>query len=193
MYNIKTVFVFAVILTLCSLAVAQKSEAKETVKIEPEYVELGEMTVVGLSSLVSMNCNLIHQLWERFMPREKEIKNIAIPDVALEVSFDTKEINIEGTEKKDYEFFVVVGLAVKTIDDIPEGMTYKKVPAHKYAKFTHKGPISNIMETYNHIYNEWLPNSGHEYDWQACEVEWYDNRFKIDEADSEFDIYIPIK
>ncbi len=193
MYTIKTTFVFAAILTLCSVAVAQKSEAKATVKMQPEYVELDEMTVVGLSSIVSMNCNLIHQLWERFSSREKQIKDIAIPDVALEVSFDTKEIEVEGTEKKDYEFFVLVGLAVKNIDDIPEGMTYKKVPAHKYAKFVHKGPISNIMETYNYIYNEWLPKSGHEYDWEACEVEWYDNRFKIDEADSEFDIYIPIK
>ncbi len=193
MFAMKTTSVFVIVLTLCNFAGAQKSEVKEAIKIAPEYVELDEMTVVGLSSLVSMNCNLIHQLWERFSPREKHIKDIAIPNVALEVSFDTKEIQIEGTEKKDYEFFVIVGLAVKNIDDIPEGMTYKKVPAHKYAKFVHKGPISNIMETYNYIYNEWLPKSGHEYDWEACEVEWYDNRFKIDEADSEFDIYIPIE
>lgn len=192
MYTIKTMFVFAFMLTLCSFAVAQKSEVKEDMKIEPEYVELDEMTVVGLSSIVSMRCNLIHQLWERFTPREKEIKHVAISGVALEISYDMEKISKEG-EKEDWLFFDLVGLPVSSTEDIPEGMTYKKVPAHRYAKFVHKGPISNIMETYNYIHNEWLPNSGHEYDLEACEVEWYDNRFKMEEADSEFDIYIPIK
>ncbi len=193
MYTIKTMSVCVIILSLCSFAIAQKSEAKEVVKMQPEFVELDEMTVVGLSSIVSMKCNLIHQLWERFTLREKEIKKIAIPGVALEVSFATKEIEIEGSDKKDYEFFVVIGFAVENIDEIPEGMTYKKVPAHKYAKFVHKGPISKITETYNYIYNEWLPKSGQEYDWEACEVAWYDERFKIESEDSQFDIYVPIK
>ena len=192
MYTIKTTFAFVIILTVCSFAVAQKNEAKAAVKMQPEYVELDEMTVVGFSSLVSMKCNLIHQLWERFAPREKDIKYVAIPDVALEVSFDMEKISIEG-EKEDWLFFDLVGLAASSTDDIPEGMTHKRVPAHKYAKFVHKGPISNIMETYNYIYNEWLPKSGHEYDSEACEVDWYDKRFKMEEADSEFDIYIPIK
>ncbi len=193
MHNIRSAFVLLLLLSFGCLAMAQKADAPKTIKMEPKFVELDEMTVVGLSSLVSMKCNLIHQLWERFASREKEIKNVAIQGVALEVSFETKEIEIEGTDKKDHEFFVVVGLAVKNIDDIPEGMTYKHVPAHKYAKFVHKGPISRIMETYNYIYNDWLPKSGHEYDWQACEVEWYDERFKIESEDSEFDIYVPIK
>jgi AraC family transcriptional regulator len=165
------------------------TEAKEA---GPEIVELDEMTVVGISSLVSNKCNLIHQLWERFMPREKEIKNVAIKGVALEVAFDMQKISKEG-EKEDWLFFDIVGLPVSSTKNIPEGMTYKNVPAHGYAKFTHKGPISKIMDTYNYIYEEWLPQSGYEYDWAACEVEWYDERFKIESEDSEFDIYVPIK
>lgn len=192
MNNPRNACIIAVIMVSACLATAQEAVTEAT-EMVPEYVELNEMTVVGLSSLVSMKCNLIHQLWERFAPREKEITNIAIPDVALEVSYATKVIEIEGSEKKDYEFFVLVGLAVESTDDIPEGMTYKVVPAHRYAKFVHKGPVSGITETYNYIYEEWLPNSGQEYDWEACEVEWYDERFKIEEEDSEFDIYIPIK
>lgn len=192
MYTFKTTAVFAFILIVCSFGSAQKGEAKAAVKMQPEYVELDEMAVVGLSSIVSMKCNLIPQLWERFMPREKEIKHVAIPDVALEVSYDMEKISKEG-EKEDWLFFDLVGLPVSNTEDIPEGMTFKRVPAHKYAKFVHKGPISKIMETYNYIYNEWLPKSGHEYDMEACEVEWYDKRFKMEDADSEFDIYIPIK
>jgi AraC family transcriptional regulator len=181
------------IVMVCCVCVAVAQEAvTAATEWVPEYVELDEMTVVGLSSLVSMKCNIIHQLWERFAPREKEIENVAIPGVALEVSFDYEKVEMEG-ENEDWLFIDVVGLPVSSTDNIPEGMTYKVVPAHRYAKFVHKGPISKIMETYNYIWQEWLPNSGKEYDWEACAVEWYDERFKMESEDSEFDIYIPIK
>lgn len=182
------------VLMVCvvSVAAAQEAQVKPEMVIEPEYVELDEMTVVGLSSLVSMKCNLIHQLWERFMPREQEIENVTIPGVALEVSFDYEPVLNEG-EAEDLLFFDLVGLPVSSTEDIPEGMTYKVVPAHKYAKFVHKGPISKIMETYNYIHEVWLTQSGHEYDYDACGIEWYDERFKIEDEDSEFDIYFPIK
>lgn len=190
MNKFSTIFVILIIV-LFGLPYAEESIAEAT-QMMPEIVEMDEMTVVGLSSLVSMKCNLIHQLWERFALREKEVKNIAIPGVALEVSFNYEKVSKEG-EKEDWLFFDVVGLPVKNTKNIPEGMTFKKVPAHKYAKFVHKGPISRIMETYNYIYEEWLPQSGYEFDWAACEVEWYDERFTIEGEDSEFDIYIPIK
>jgi len=178
---------------LCFLCVAAAQESvTAATKWVPEYVELDEMTVVGLSSLVSMECNLIHQLWERFGLREKEIKNIAISGVALEVSFGYAPVLTED-KTEDVLFFDLVGLPVSSTEDIPEGMTYKVVPAHKYAKFVHRGPISKIMDTYNYIHEVWLPQSGYEYDYEACGVEWYDERFKIESEDSEFDIYIPMK
>lgn len=191
MNNSRNACVIAMIMFFVCLATAQES-ANEATKWVPGYVELDTFTVVGLSSVVSMECNIIHELWERFMPREKEVKHVSIPGVALEVSFGYKEVAKEG-EDKDWLFFDLVGLAVNSTADIPEGMTYKVVPAHKYAKFVHKGPISQITKTYNYIYEEWLPNSEYEYDFEACNVEWYDERFKLEEEDSEFDIYVPIK
>jgi AraC family transcriptional regulator len=179
------------LLFFSSVAVAQESVTGATTAA-PEYVELDEMTVVGLSSLVSMKCNLIHQLWERFGLREKEIKNIAIPGVALEVSFGYAPVLTED-KTEDALFFDLVGLPVYSTEDIPEGMTYKVVPAHRYAKFVHKGPISKIMDTYNYIHEVWLPQSGKQYDYEACGIEWYDERFKIEDANSEFDIYVPIR
>ncbi len=192
MINFRIILAVFAALCLCNIASAQAQEAKEEKKLEPKIVELDEMTVVGLSSLINMKCNLIHQLWERFMPRENEVKDVAIPGVALEVSFDTKKVESES-EQSTYEFFVIVGLPVKSTENVPEGMVFKHIPAHQYAKFVHRGPISTIMETYNYIYNEWFPKSGYEGDWQACELEWYDERFKIEGEDSEFDIYVPIK
>ena len=86
----------------------------------------------------------------------------------------------------------MAALMVNSTDDIPEGMTYKNIPAHKYAKFTHKGKLDKLGETYNYIYQNWLPKSEYKHDGKAIELEWYDNRFKVDSDESEFDIYISI-
>jgi AraC family transcriptional regulator len=163
--------------------------------MEPEIVELGEMTVVGIQSLISSKHNLIPKLWEKFMSRDKEVKHMSNKNAAFGVSFDMQEIPSEGEDaKKEYQFFYLVGLAVDGTNNIPEGMTYKKVLAHKYAKFTHKGLLSKLTETYNDIFSKWLPASEYTYDpVTGCDLEWYDNRFKMDSEESEFDIYVPIK
>ena len=160
--------------------------------LTPEIVELDTMTVVGMSSLISSKCNLIAKLWMRFMPRGTEVQHVAMQKVAFGVSSGMEMLSAEG-EPPEYEFMHLVGYPVDSAEDVPEGMSYKQVPAHKYAKFTHKGPISTLGSTYNGIFMEWLPSSDEEYDPSGCDLEWYDERFKHEEEDSEFDIYVPIK
>ncbi len=160
--------------------------------LTPEIIELEAMTIIGMQSLISMKCNLIPQLWDRFMSRENEIKNRAeAPKAAFGVSYDMRDVSSEG-EKSVYEFFHLVGTPASSVEHIPEGMSYKQIPAHKYAKFTHNGSLAGLQKTYDAIFSQWLPQSGYEYDASACDLEWYDERFKIDSDESEFDIYVPI-
>lgn len=166
---------------------AAEHEGAQQKLVEPVIVELDEMTIVGMQILYSMKCNLIPELWERLAARMEEIKDVARSDVAVEISYGTQR---EGAGET---FLVLVGLIVNSIEEIPEGMTYKHVPAHKYATFTHYGPISKIYETYDRIYNKLLPNSAYDVDQDACTIEWYDERFKMDSPDSEYDIYVPVK
>ena len=177
----------ALCLIVASLALAVEPDATQEKLVEPVIVELEAMDVVGIQTLFSMKCNLIPELWERFGSRMQEIKNVARKDVAVEVSYD-----MQGTPEEQ-TFFVLAGLIVESYDELPEGMTHKHVPAHKYAMFTHYGPISRIYETYDHIYNELLPNSAYDIDEAACTIEWYDERFKMESPDSEYDIYAPVK
>lgn len=191
MFKSRNILVILVTIAFFGGATAQKKVTKEESKIEPEFIEMTDFTVVGLLTLNSNKCNMIPKLWERFMPREKEIKNILKPNVGFGVTFGMQEEK-EEKEEKGYTFFYLVGLPVKNADSIPEGMIFKNIPAHKYAKFTHKGPLSGLGETYDYIYMTWLPESKYECDGSACELEWYDERFKMDSEDSEFDIYVPI-
>ena len=159
----------------------------------PEIVELEAMTVIGMQSLISTQCNLIAKLWERFMSRDNEIKNRAeTPKAAFGVSYGMRDVSSEG-EGPVYEFFHLVGVPISSTEHIPEGMSYKQIPAHTYARFTHKGSLAGLQKTYGAIFSQWLPESKYAYDALACDLEWYDNRFNIDSDDSEFDIYVPIK
>jgi AraC family transcriptional regulator len=154
--------------------------------MEPKFKQLDEMVVVGLQTLNTCSHNVIPRLWQRFLKREKEVQHVRVENVGLGVSF--------GIEKKEKgsEFFHIVGHIVSSIEDIPEGMTYRKIPAHEYAVFTHRGPLSTLGKTYDFIYGKWMPESEYEYD-DSNEIEWYDERFDPEGEDSEFEIYVPIR
>jgi AraC family transcriptional regulator len=157
---------------------------------EPEIVELANMTVVGMQSLVSMKHNLIHELWVRFMESGHKINNMTNEDVYIGISWGYKDIG-EG-EEKETQFLHLAGAPVTDLNDLPEGFTYKEIPAQKYAKFVHRGPLSKLGETYHHIFAVWLPESKYLYDEGKCDIEWYDERFQEGKEDSEFDIYVPV-
>lgn len=167
-------------------------ETGQKIVMKPAIVNLEEMTIMGIQTLTSSGYNIIPHLWDRFMQRYGEIKDIADEKVHFGISFGFEEI--PKAEGKDIKiFYHLVGARVNSTEDIPEGMTYKDVPAHMYAKFTHQGPISRLGETYGYIYGQWLPQSGFLYDTEAVEIEWYDARFKgRDDERSEFDILVPI-
>lgn len=182
---------FCIILLLCSILTADHAVLSSSDVKVPQIVELDSMTVVGIQSLVSMKHNVIHQLWLRLEETECEINNRSPAGVYFGISWGYKELGEK--EKKETQFFHLVGAPVSSVGELPEGFTYKKIPAQKYAKFVHKGSLSKLAETYGLIFGEWLPGSGYEHDMNKCDIEWYDERFKLEGEDSEFDIYIPIK
>ncbi|MBN1151308.1 GyrI-like domain-containing protein [candidate division WOR-3 bacterium] len=153
----------------------------------PEIVELPEMTVIGYQSIISMNHNLITDLWMRYLAKMGEIQNMSEVRATLGVSY-------WGEQKgDDYIFFHLVGAPVSDFSTIPQGMTYLIIPTHKYAKFTHVGPVSDIGKTYEYIYGEWLNSGDYMMSEKCFEIEWYDERFNPESPESELDIYIPIE
>jgi len=159
---------------------------------EPAIVELGDMTVVGMQSLVSMKHNVIKELWTRFMESGYEIEYMKDEGVYVGISWGYKEVGKGKEEKKETQFFHLVGAPVTEMSELPEGFTHKTISAQMYARFVHKGPLSKLGETYDYIFVTWLPESGYLYDTGKCDIELYDERFKSGEEDSEFDIYVPI-
>lgn len=146
------------------------------------------LNVVGMKIRTSVDEGRIPKLWNDFIARMDELREIAVPDCSLGIC-----INETGSEfMQNSKFDYLVSKVVKDDNLVPSGMVSYEIPPQLVAVFTHEGSLDTLGETYDYIYNEWLPNSDYKLA-DADEVEWYDSRFKYGETDSQMDIHIPIK
>jgi AraC family transcriptional regulator len=139
--------------------------------------------VVGLSVDTSMEKvrNEVPPLWEEFMKRFKEISNAKGGMKNYGVCFET--------EKND-GFRYVACSEVSDFENIPEEMVMADVEASKYAVFTHKGRIESLGKTYSDILAFVKEKDMKQKPWW---VEFYDDRWKGDKPESEFEIWIAIE
>ncbi|MDK9701209.1 MAG: GyrI-like domain-containing protein [bacterium] len=161
---------------------------------EPRIVKLDSFQVVGIEGKSSMKNNQIPKYWEMFIPREKEVKAIADPNISYGFCFMDDEQCDE--ENEETEFTVFIGLPVTKVDQIPDGMKYRTIPACEYVVFTHKGKFNpnGLQRSYGYIYGVWLPKSNLKIE-SRFNFEYYEKgRFKgVDNDDTEIDIYVPLK
>ncbi|WP_458783849.1 GyrI-like domain-containing protein [Vallitalea sediminicola] len=81
----------------------------------------------------------------------------------------------------------------RSIDNLPDGIVPKTIPAGKYAVFTHRGLLSEILKTYEYIWGTWILITKEVLD-ERGSFELYNQRFLgRDNEQSQMDIYIPIR
>lgn len=161
-----------------------------TISLQPKIVERQEDLAIGIGGgYHEGTTDKIKDLWTEFRGRMAEIPATK-PGYCLGVCQPTHP----DIEKKSEDCFVyVAALPVATADKVPAGMVVCKIPAGKYAVFTHKGPISKIHETLKYIWGTWMPASEYKH-WQGRpDFEYMDERFDAHSEDSEFDICVPLR
>lgn len=155
------------------------------ITMEPKIIQKEEFHVIGMEYYGDNKNGEIPAMWGEFINRIQEIPN----RVNLNTYGVCSPIEKMTDESK---FFYIAGVEVTCIDQIPEGMVAKTVPAAQYAVFTHKGSPDKLGQTYEYIMGTWLPNSGYK-PMMSPDFEFYDHRFKPDSENSEMFIYYPIK
>ncbi|HET9844077.1 MAG TPA: GyrI-like domain-containing protein [Gammaproteobacteria bacterium] len=154
--------------------------------IEPHIVSREPFTVVGLEYKGPMkNMVDIPKLWHLFNDRIQEIENKMAEDRLYGVFYQTP------SQRATSEMTYMACVPVSHDQEIPEGMISKEVQGGKFAALTHKGPISDIVQSIDFLHS-WILGSEFEFD-QRESYELYDNRFQYESADSEFDIFLAIK
>lgn len=161
---------------------------------QPTIVEKPELKVVGLEapfihglSPETTNFKVIPPLWEQFCARAGNVPHRIGGDM-FGVIYGRPESERSHPDELQY----IAAVPVSSIDQLPEGMSSRTIPAGTFAVFIHRGPIYKIADTCREIYRVWLPQSGYQHTGIA-DIELYDHRFCPDGEDSEMEYWISVR
>jgi len=156
----------------------------------PARIEaLIEKKLVGKKALMSFAQNKTFELWKSFMPRRKEVKDMLGANLYSVEVYDAEFFN-PFRPKTEFEKWAAV--EVNSFRDIPVGMEKMIVPAGLYAVFLHRGPASEGPETYQYIFENWLPQSEYLIDHRP-HFAVMGEKYKRNAPESEEEILIPVR
>jgi AraC family transcriptional regulator len=113
-------------------------------------------TVLGLQERFASGTEDFAGIWNRFMSYHAPISALSTDGAYYGVSFAPDDE--QAGEAIDY----VAGMSVGEVDDIPEGLVLREVPSAHYAAF--ECTVETIHQTYEHIFERWVPASEYEAD-----------------------------
>jgi RNA polymerase sigma-70 factor (ECF subfamily) len=148
-------------------------------------VEKKEMLLVGAVSYGGD----IGQLWERFSPREKDIKH------AVEGAWWELHVWPQG-HQPGQPYYVMVGVEVTRLEGVPDDLFVKPLPAGRYAVFPHRpglGKPNHGYDELNQRIDSWLDTGPYKIA-RTFSLQLYDARFKgMSDPESEQDLLIPVE
>src|SRR3989440_7164694 len=120
--------------------------------------------------------------WQRF---NQMVGNI--PDRVGTVAYG---VCCNGDDSGNFDY--IAGVEVSDFSDLPREFSRVRIPAQKYAVFTHAEHISTIRRTVSAIWNQWLPQSGLKVA-DAANFERYDDKFDPATGNGGLEIWVPVK
>jgi len=153
-------------------------------KVAPPRFETGKaMLIAGVGERISCDNGAgIPAQWQRF--------HQTIDDVPARVGNVAYGVCCNGDDAGNFDY--IAGVEVADFSDLPREFSRVRIPAQKYAVFTHSDHISTIRRTVSTIWNHWLPASGHEVA-DAPNFERYDEKFDPLTGNGGLEIWVPIK
>lgn len=148
----------------------------------PEIRTTDGFDVAGVGARCTFENNAaIPGLWQQFNAREAELTNT--PQAAYGVCYDADDAG---------NFRYVAGTTVTADTTVPDDMQRVRIPAGRYAVFTHRGHIADLPKTVYTIWNKALPDSGYRLR-EAPDFERYDQRFDVATGRGEVEIWMPVE
>lgn len=158
------------------------------ITVQPQIRKIDDIYVAGIHGTAALDN--IFALWQQFGEKQGSIPNKHPSSRTFGICEYQKDADIANYDMKLSE---VIGVEVVTYDNLPPGTITKTISAGKFAVFTHKGSLADILKTYQYIWGTWALLTSEVID-ERDDFELYDERFTGREnEDSEIDIYIPIK
>jgi AraC family transcriptional regulator len=156
-------------------------------------VDKPEMTLIGLAIDVTLS-----QVQHESKPTQFLASNFIERKAEIGACINNREVFGVSTDPENYNpatdvFEYFIGVEVSSIEHIPNGMVYRRVPANKYVAFRFKGPANNAGAVHAYLYSTWLKEN----EYELCHpynIEIYGDRFKGPESEQSItDIIFPIR
>lgn len=155
--------------------------------MQPRIEILNEKSLIGTRLEMSLAENRTRELWQRFMPRIKEIENRTSADkISLQIYREPLKI---GDFTQKFEKWAAV--EVTNFERVPEGLETLTLPGGDYAVFDYKGSSSD-PRIFIYVFTEWLPRSGFALDTRP-HFEVLGEKYRNNDPESEEEIWIPVK
>lgn len=156
--------------------------------MSPKILEIQEKNIIGMRISMSLVNNRTAELWQKFMPKRKEILNSVGTDL---ISMSVYKPDYFSNFNPNNEFEKWAGIEVSKFENIPSTVEKFIIPCGIYAVFNYKGS-SNDSSIFQYIYGTWLPNSEYQLD-DRPHFEILGENYKNNDPDSEEEIWIPVK
>jgi len=156
----------------------------------PKIVTIKPKILVGINQKMSLTNNTTAQLWQKFMPMRKLIKQTVGNDL-----YSLQQYNgvlSLSTFSPDNTFTKWAAVEVEHGNDIPENMEALTLAGGLYAVFLYKGLPANYAATFRYIFGTWFPQSDYEVD-DRPHFEVLGEKYSNTSPESEEEIWIPIK
>lgn len=156
----------------------------------PKIVTIKPKILVGINQKMSLTNNTTAQLWQKFMPMRKLIKQTVGNDL-----YSLQQYNgvlSLSTFSPDNTFTKWAAVEVEQGNDIPENMEALTLAGGLYAVFLYKGLPANYAATFRYIFGTWFPQSDYEVD-DRPHFEVLGEKYSNTSPESEEEIWIPIK
>jgi AraC family transcriptional regulator len=162
---------------------AMRAETERS-NLETPRFEIGqERLIAGFNASYTFESRVnIPAQWERFAPQIGQV-----PSQVGHASY-----GVCWNYKPGYGFDYLSGVEVRESAGLPAGFSQVRLPAGRYAVFTHRKHVSQIPDTLDAIWRKWLPNSGHQ-PADAPSFERYTETFDPTTGMGGFEIWIPLK
>jgi len=120
--------------------------------------------------------------WQRFVPHLGHI-----PGQVGQIAYGVRH-NSDEAGNFDY----TCGVQVADFSAVPADWSRIRIPARRYAVFTHGGHVSDIRRTWATIWGRWLPESGHQLA-DAPDFERYSEDFDSRTGVGGIEIWLPLQ
>lgn len=130
------------------------------ITMEPRIIKIEGFYVIGMEchtkqSIVMSEESPLKKMWADFRTARDGIQGIVNEDQIMAFyDYDPEEM-----AEEDISYTYTVGVKVKNLDNIPETMVGKTIPASDYLVFEHDDSKGSLADTYDYIDEKWIPQS----------------------------------